>query len=99
MTISFEELGLEIGKLLESKNRAYGSAFDKAGDFLKVLFPNGVPPEKYTDMLCMVRMFDKMMRIATADTNTNEKALDAYSDMAGYSLLGLRREKTREDPK
>ena len=89
-TKSFTELANDIGKLVETKNKAYGSAFDKAGDFLRVLYPDGIKPEQYKDMLCIVRVFDKLMRIATSYENTEEKKVDAYSDLMGYGLLGLR---------
>ena len=89
-TKSFTELAKDIGQLVESKNKAYGSAFDKCGDFLRVLYPEGIKPEQYKDMLCIVRVFDKLMRIATSYEGTEEKKVDAYSDLMGYGLLGLR---------
>ena len=89
-TKSFTELANGIGKLVEEKNKAYGSAFDRAGDFLKVLYPEGIKPDQYKDMLCIVRVFDKLMRIATSYEGTEEKKIDAYSDLMGYGLLGLR---------
>jgi len=96
----YEKLALEIGSLVQSKNKAYGSAFDKAGEFLSVLFPNGVPVDRYKDMLCLVRMFDKMMRISTSEfEGTDEKREEAYRDLAGYSLLGLNSEKEGKEKK
>ncbi|TXH10330.1 MAG: dihydrofolate reductase [Spirochaetes bacterium] len=96
----YEKLALEIGSLVQSKNKTYGSAFDKAGEFLSVLFPNGVPVDRYKDMLCLVRMFDKMMRISTSEfEGTDEKREEAYRDLAGYSLLGLNSEKMSKEKK
>ena len=89
-TKSFTELANGIGKLVEEKNKAYGSAFDRAGDFLKILYPEGIKPDQYKDMLCIVRVFDKLMRIATSYEGTEEKKVEAYSDLSGYGLLGLR---------
>lgn len=89
-TKSFTELAAGIGELVEHKNKAYGSAFDRAGDFLRVLYPEGIKPDQYKDMLCIVRVFDKLMRIATSYEGTEEKKVDAYSDLMGYGLLGLR---------
>jgi len=89
-TKSFTELAKGIADLVTEKEKAYGSAFDKAGDFLKVLYPDGIKPEQYKDMLCIVRVFDKLMRIATSYEGTEEKKVDAYSDLMGYGLLGLR---------
>ena len=89
-TKSFTELATGIGELVQEKNKAYGSAFDKAGDFLRVLYPDGIKPDQYKDMLCIIRVFDKLMRIATSYEGTEEKKVDAYSDLMGYGLLGLR---------
>lgn len=96
---TFEELAGDIGKLVSSKNKAYGSAFDKADQFLRVLYPNGVKPEQFGDMLCVVRIFDKLMRISTNDKGTQEGLEDAYSDITGYGLLGLRRAKMNKGSK
>jgi hypothetical protein len=87
---TFTELATDIGTLVEEKNKAYGSAFDKAGDFMRLLYPEGIKPDQYKDMLCIVRIFDKLMRIATSYEGTEEKKVEAYSDINGYSLLGLR---------
>lgn len=87
---TFQELAKGIAELVTEKERAYGSAFDKAGDFMRILYPEGIKPEQYKDMLCNVRIFDKLMRIATSYEGTEEKKIDAYSDIMGYALLGLR---------
>lgn len=84
----YEELGTRVGKLVDLKNNAYGNSFDVCGEFLKLLWPNGCPPEQFGDMLAMARMFDKMKRIATDPTAFQE---DPWSDLVGYSLLGLNR--------
>lgn len=90
MTKSFTELAKGIADLVTEKEKAYGSAFDKAGDFLRVLYPDGIKPDQYKDILCIIRVFDKLMRIATSYEGTEEKKVDAYSDLMGYGLLGLR---------
>ena len=87
---SFQELAKGIADLVAEKEKAYGSAFDKAGDFMRILYPEGIKPEQYKDMLSNVRIFDKLMRIATSYEGTEEKKIDAYSDIMGYALLGLR---------
>ena len=93
---TFKELGNKLGSLVDKKNEAYGNAFDDCGEFLRILYPTGMKPEQYADALSMVRIFDKMKRIAT-----NPKAFkeDPYEDIAGYGLLGMRRnikEKSKE---
>lgn len=83
---SLSDLGIQIGALCQEKNTAYGNAFAKTGDFLRLLYPNGIQPEQYNDALCLVRIFDKQMRIATDKDALGESP---YGDIAGYGLLGL----------
>lgn len=82
---SYTEIGTMLGKLVEEKNVAYGNAFEKSGDFLKLLYPDGIQPDDYTDMLLLVRIFDKQMRIAT---DKNALGESPFNDIAGYGLLG-----------
>lgn len=90
---NYELLGQRVGALVDVKNAAYGSSFDDAGEFLRLLYPNGIQPSQYGDALALVRIFDKMKRIATDRDALGESP---YQDIAGYGLLGLRRvEKAR----
>ena len=82
----FEKLGREVGALVDEKNKAYGDSFGRCGSFLRLCYPNGIHPRQYDDMLALVRIFDKMMRIAT-DPDAFEES--PYKDIAGYGLLGL----------
>jgi hypothetical protein len=86
MTGKYEKLGKEIGQLVDEKNKAYGDSFNQVGKFLKILYPNGIPVESYTDALCIVRIFDKLKRIAT---NKDALGEDPYRDLVGYGLLGI----------
>lgn len=84
----YATLGAEIGQLVETKQAAYGNSFGKAGDVLRALYPTGVPPEKFDDMLTLARMIDKMFRIATDRDALGESP---YRDIAGYALLAVKR--------
>ena len=95
-TKSFTELANSIGQLVEEKNKAYGSAFDKAGDFLRVLYPEGIKPEQYGDMLAVVRILDKLFRIANDKNAFNE---DPWQDIAGYGILGTYNKRVATLPK
>ena len=53
---------------------------------LKVLYPNGVQPEQYKDMLATVRIVDKLFRIATKKDAFGESP---FKDIAGYGILGV----------
>jgi hypothetical protein len=85
-----EGIGTEMGRLVDRKNAAYGHSFKKSGDFLRLLYPDGIKPEQYQDMLALVRIYDKMNRIATDKDAFGE---DPFSDIVGYGLLavGMRR--------
>lgn len=93
---NYTNIGLEIGALVDEKNAAYGDSFTKAAEFLKILYPNGIPVEAYTDALCIVRIFDKLMRLATSKDYNNERP---YADIAGYAFLGLQKDRQRAEHK
>jgi len=83
--MKFKEKGLEIGSLVEEKNKAYGDAFAKTEQIIKVLYPNGIRPEQYRDLLGICRVLDKMFRIAN---NKDAFAESPWKDIAGYGILG-----------
>lgn len=86
-TKSFVDLAITVAELVEVKNKAYGNSFSKCKEFLKLLYPDGVPTEKYSDMLTVVRVFDKLMRIATDKDALGESP---WQDIMGYALLALK---------
>jgi len=92
----YEQIGKEIGALVDKKNQAYGSAFDNAGEILKTLFPNGIKPEQYADMLALLRIIDKLFRIANDKNAFNE---DPWQDIAGYGILGTYSKRVAAMPK
>jgi selenophosphate synthase len=81
-----KQIAKELGDLVAEKNTAYGSSFLVAGDFLKILYPNGIKPEQYQDALILTRIFDKLIRIANKKDAFNESP---YNDIAGYGILGV----------
>lgn len=80
----FHKTAYELADLITAKNKAYGNSFSKCAEFLKLLFPDGVPVEKYGQMLTLVRVFDKQMRVAHQQGAFGE---DPWRDIAGYGLL------------
>ena len=86
MTNKYEQIGQEIGKLVDQKNAAYGSSFAEAHKILSVLYPNGIKPEQYTDALAIVRVLDKLFRIANQKNAFGESP---WKDIAGYAILGV----------
>lgn len=85
--LPYPELGHKIGELVEVKSEAYGDSVGKCGDYLRLLYPDGIPPEKYGDALLLARDFDKNMRIANDKHAFGE---NPYIDKAGYALRGVR---------
>jgi hypothetical protein len=53
---------------------------------LSVLYPSGIKPEQYTDALAIIRVIDKLFRIAN---NKDAFAESPWRDIAGYALLGI----------
>ena len=90
--MTYSELAEQVGKLVEEKNAAYGNSFFTSGEALKLLYPHGVSPEQYGDVLTLVRIWDKMMRIATKKDAFGESP---YKDIVGYGLLGASRIEAR----
>lgn len=90
----YEKLGAEIGRLVTEKQAAYGDAFGKAGEVLRLLYPDGVRLEQYADMLAVVRVVDKLFRIATDRDALGESP---WRDVAGYGLLGAARVEKEKD--
>lgn len=84
----FRRLGKEVGELVAQKNEAYGNSFSTAGEALRLLYPDGIRSNQYSDALAIVRVWDKMMRIATDRDAMGESP---YRDIAGYGLLGAER--------
>ena len=89
----YSEIGKNIGEVVNQKQIAYGDSFGKSGQVLKILYPNGIAPEQYSDVLCVTRIVDKLFRIATEKDAFGESP---YSDIAGYALLGMAKDLTEK---
>lgn len=83
----YEELGGEIGRLVDRKNRAYGDSFARTGDVIAIMAPGGVGRVILADLLAVIRIIDKLFRIMTARDALGE---DPWMDIAGYALLRCR---------
>lgn len=91
----FEEKAEQIGKLVSQKNTAYGSSFSQAHQILTVLFPNGIMPNQYTDALAIIRVIDKLFRIANKKDAFGESP---WQDIAGYAILGVVNDAEKGNP-
>ena len=91
---SFEKIANELATILKEKNEAYGNAFDKTTAILTLLYPNGISVEQYKDVHVIVRMLDKISRIARDNDPFGESP---YKDLAGYAILSLARDENDEN--
>lgn len=92
MEVKVEKRELEfvaacVVKTVRDKNKEYGNAFKKVSEVLSILFPSGITSDKYHDVALLIRVLDKICRIA----NTNDEGVkkDAWLDICGYALLRL----------
>ena len=86
--------GEKIAKVVVEKNAAYGDASHKVTQILKILYPEGVTHDRLQDMLILTRVLDKLVRIACG----NKKAFgeSPWSDVAGYGIIGMAEDLTKE---
>ena len=89
--MDYSDIGKEVGKLVANKKMAYGDSFGKSGECLRQMYPKGIKPEQYDDLLTVARILDKLFRIANNPTAFEE---NPYQDIVGYGLLGMRRHKS-----
>ena len=83
----FLDIASEIGNLLADKNRQYGDAYARMAHVLPIFYPQGVPPEQLLDAVFILRIVDKLMRVASAQGDDIE---DPVKDIAGYAILRMR---------
>jgi hypothetical protein len=89
MQDKFKKITDDLAQILSIKDEAYGNAFDKTTHILSLLYPNGIKVEQYKDLHVIIRMLDKISRIARDNDPLGESP---YMDIAGYSILSLARD-------
>jgi hypothetical protein len=95
--MSYKELGQEIGELVESKQRAYGDSAGKAGAIMNILYPGGIRAHQMGDALLVVRMLDKLCRIAQRGPDGKDLGGESpWRDCSGYGLLGWQKDAKAE---
>tara|TARA_R100001143_G_C3281973_1_gene97131 strand:- start:249 stop:626 length:378 start_codon:yes stop_codon:yes gene_type:complete len=93
---TFESIGWNVGEVVQRKQRAYGDSFGKSGECLRQMYPSGIKPEQYDDLLTVARILDKLFRIANNPTAFDE---NPYQDIVGYGLLGMKRHNSKSKGK
>ncbi len=96
MPSKFEKMAAEIAKLVTEKNIAYGDSFKFSSVIVKTLYPNGIRPDQYEDFLCVIRVIDKLFRVATRKDAFGESP---WKDINGYSLLAVVADSERKSKK
>jgi hypothetical protein len=79
-----KEIASEIADLVREKNKAYGNSFHTVVEVFSLLYPEGIKIDQIGDMLFLMRIWDKMVRIAT---NKGAFGENPYNDIVGYALL------------
>ena len=65
--MSYKNIGEKIGLIVEAKNKQYGDAINNTAEFLILLFPEGIKPDQYKDLGIIVRVYDKLKRVANGN--------------------------------
>lgn len=79
----------EVAALVSKKQEAYGDSFGQAGKLMRVIYPAGIMPGQMDDALTVVRILDKLFRIANKKDAFNESP---WRDIVGYGLLSVVRD-------
>ena len=62
-----EVIARDVASMVKEKNRGYGSAFQKVSHILSILFPNGIPTNKYHDVAilseCLTRFAELLLQM------------------------------------
>lgn len=82
----FQDAAKMVANVLTEKNASYGDATTVTASIAKLLWSEGIPVSQLDEALVVIRMLDKLCRIAKGTKFANE---DAWLDLAGYALLVL----------
>lgn len=80
----YEEVGAEIGRLVDKKQQAYGRSFETCEKALALLCPDKLRADQYGLALAFARSWDKWSRLFSDPTAFGE---EPKKDLAGYALL------------
>jgi hypothetical protein len=89
---SYTDLARNIGEMTDAKGTQYGNATEKVAEIIAILYPNGIPPFAYRNSLLIVRVLDKLCRLANqGEDGVDKGGEDPWRDVAGYALIGARK--------
>lgn len=79
---------LDTVELVKAKSFEYGKVDKSISLILRDIFPDGIPPEKYEEVIFSIRILEKLFRILSVSIGDDRKN-DAFQDIVGYGLLGM----------
>ena len=84
-----------LADLIETKQRAYGDSVGRSSQILRLLYARpdggGIDLQALPDLLLVVRVLDKLSRLATAGGQPDPASESPWRDIAGYAILALAR--------
>jgi hypothetical protein len=80
-----KETATRLEVLVCEKNASYGNSVEVSAVIMEELYPEGIPTAKYRDALLVLRIIDKLCRIANAKEAFKE---NPFLDIAGYGVRG-----------
>ena len=83
---TYTQEALNLAELVIRKQMAYGNSFGRSHEIIRLLYPCGIRPDQYQDALAVIRVIDKLFRIANQKNAFGE---DPWRDIAGYGLLSV----------
>lgn len=91
------EIAASLGDLLVEKQRQYGDIVGSTSEILRQLYPDGIRPDQYDDLQVLVRVLDKLKRIASRGPDGRDSGGEnPWQDTAGYAVLALELAERRE---
>jgi len=90
----FTTEAINLAELVTKKQIAYGDSFGRSAKVIAVLYPDGIRREHFQDALAVIRIIDKLFRIANQKHAFDE---DPWRDIAGYALLGVVKKQTEKN--
>lgn len=85
----YVSMAKDLGELVTSKQRQYGDSAGRAGKIMLILYPTGIRPDQYGDALLVVRVLDKLSRIAERGGDGKDLGGESpWRDIGGYAVLG-----------
>lgn len=84
----FTDKALQLAQLVKDKREAYGDSFGRTEKLFHILYPDGVPTEQFKNALFILRVLDKICRLAN-NGDSDPMNEDPVVDIAGYALVKL----------